>query len=334
MFVAGNRQFIEVFRGRELHGLETGLRRCAAYHKHQMIRRAGRGAQRLHLLQAKFFQPLRVEQGLGFLIEVRLVGRAAALGDEQELIGVAAGGVEIDLRRQVGPGVDLVIHRERHGLGISQVLAGVGLMDPARQAFRIVTTGPDLLAFFADDDGGAGVLTERQDPVGGDLRILEHHQRDHAVVVRRSGVVENRGHLREMRRAQHEIDRLDRLRGQQREPLRRDSQHRLTFELGHRNVLGTQAFILGGIRPQGKRGLVEKCFVGHMGAFIERPGPGCKRKSVDRESPDSLLWCGLRPPGHVKAPGKRLPGGSLQYSIASRSRFPSIRPLPGGQTRS
>jgi hypothetical protein len=75
-----------------------------------VIGRAGGGAERLHFLDAEFLEALRIEQGLGFLIEKGLVGRAAALGDEEEFVGIALGGVEVDLRGQVGLGVDLVIH--------------------------------------------------------------------------------------------------------------------------------------------------------------------------------------------------------------------------------
>ena len=55
------------------------------------------------------------------------------------------------------------------------------------------------------------------------------------------------GNLREVRRAQHEIDRLQRFRSQQREPLRRDPEHGLALEFGHRDVIRGEALILCGI---------------------------------------------------------------------------------------
>lgn len=53
-----------------------------------------------------------VEQRLGLLIEERLVGRAAALGHKQKLVAAAFGGVEINLRGQIGFGVCFVEHVE------------------------------------------------------------------------------------------------------------------------------------------------------------------------------------------------------------------------------
>ena len=47
------------------------------------------GAERLHLLEQPRQQRLLVEQRLGLLEQVALVGAATALGDEQELVGVA-----------------------------------------------------------------------------------------------------------------------------------------------------------------------------------------------------------------------------------------------------
>jgi hypothetical protein len=52
---------------------------------------------------------LRVEQRLRLLEQEALVGRAAALGHEQELVLVAVGRGHLDLRRQVGAGVDLLL---------------------------------------------------------------------------------------------------------------------------------------------------------------------------------------------------------------------------------
>jgi hypothetical protein len=76
-----------------------------------MIRRARGGAERLHLLESH--DALLVEHGRSLDNRKALVRRAAALGDEQELVGVAIGGILIDLRGQVGAGVLLVEHVQR-----------------------------------------------------------------------------------------------------------------------------------------------------------------------------------------------------------------------------
>ena len=63
----------------------------------------------------------------------------------------------------------------------------------------IVTGSADVLAFFAYDNGGACVLAGGKDAVGGDFRVLEQHQGNHAVIVRGISVIENRSHLLQVR---------------------------------------------------------------------------------------------------------------------------------------
>src|SRR5258705_374959 len=76
-----------------------------ADHDREVIRRARRGPERADLGVEKRAQPVGVQDRLGLLVQVALVGRAAALGHEQEVILVAVVGVELDLCRQVGAGV-------------------------------------------------------------------------------------------------------------------------------------------------------------------------------------------------------------------------------------
>ena len=114
-------ELVEVVRRGELGRLDGELRRRAADHDGQVVRRAGGGAERLHLVEHPRQQRRLVEQRLGLLEQVALVGAAAALGDEQELVGVAVDGGDLDLGRQVGAGVDLVVHRERRHLAVAQV---------------------------------------------------------------------------------------------------------------------------------------------------------------------------------------------------------------------
>ena len=94
-------------------------------------------------------------------------------------------------------------------------------MDALGEPLGVVAAGPDLLALLADDGGGAGVLAEGQDAVGGDLgvacSIISATMRSFS---RGLGVVEDGGDLREVGRAQGEVDRLDRLVGEQGEALR------------------------------------------------------------------------------------------------------------------
>ena len=84
-------QRVEVARRRELRRLQRELGRRAADDDGEVVRRARRGAERAHLLVEERAAGSRVEQRLGLLEQVALVGRAAALGHEQELVGVAVG---------------------------------------------------------------------------------------------------------------------------------------------------------------------------------------------------------------------------------------------------
>src|SRR5690606_33310786 len=105
----------------------------------------------------EFFEALGIQQGLGLLVEEGLVGGAAALGDEEEFVFGALGRVEVDLRGEVGAGVGLLIHVQRCGLGVAEILLGVALIDALGEPLGVVGAGPDLLALLAHDGGGAGV---------------------------------------------------------------------------------------------------------------------------------------------------------------------------------
>ena len=70
------------------------------------------------------------------------------------------------------------------------------------------------------------------------------------------GVVQDSSHLLQVRRAQEEIDVVKRLRGQQRECLRLDAQHVMSFPGFHRDVLFRQQSVLGIVRSKFKQFLV------------------------------------------------------------------------------
>ena len=82
-------QAVEVAGAGQLGGLDRDLGAGAADDHGEVVRRAGGRAERLHLLEQPGQQRLLVEQRLGLLEQVALVGAAAALGHEQELVLVA-----------------------------------------------------------------------------------------------------------------------------------------------------------------------------------------------------------------------------------------------------
>ena len=214
-----------------------------------MVGRAGGGAERLHLLHQELLQGARIQEGLGLLVEVGLVGRAAALGQEEELVLVARGGVDVDLRRQVGLGVDLVVHVQRRVLGIAQVLLGVGGVDAGREHLGVVTAGPHVLSLLGDHAGGAGVLADRQHVVGGHLGVAQHGIGHFLVVARGFGVGKNLGDLLVVGRTQAEGDLAHGLVGQHLQPFRIDLEHLLTVE-------GLGGHVLGGTFQQPEFGCI------------------------------------------------------------------------------
>ncbi len=212
--VAFEGQRVEVFGRGELDGLEAGFGRGTTDDDHEVIGRARGGAQMLHLVDDERLQALRVQQRLGLLKQEGFVGRTAALGDKEKFIARPLGGVEIDLRREVRARVDLLVHVERDRLRVTEILLGVGLVDALGEVFGIVRPGPDLLAFFRDDGGRAGVLTEWQDALRRHLGVAQHRERDISIVRGGLGVVEDGGDLLEMLRAEQERTVAHRLAGE------------------------------------------------------------------------------------------------------------------------
>ena len=64
-------------------------------------------------------------------MEEGLVRRPAAFLDEGKFVLGALAGIEVDLRRQVGGGVDLVEHAGRGELRIAEIALLVGVIDTA-----------------------------------------------------------------------------------------------------------------------------------------------------------------------------------------------------------
>ena len=130
---ARGRQRVEVLRGGVLRGLQRVLPRGAADHHGEVVGRAGGRTDQAQFLLQELHHPRRVQQRLRLLVEVALVGRAAALGHEQELVGVGVPvrvvGVDLDLGRQVGAGVALVPHGQRRELRVAEVQRRVRVVD-------------------------------------------------------------------------------------------------------------------------------------------------------------------------------------------------------------
>lgn len=129
MLVAGGGQAVVILRGGEFDVFHRRFSRGAADDEGEVVRRARGSAERDHLVGQKLHDALRIEHGASLLIEEGFVRRAAAFGDEEELVGVAIGGIQIELRGQVGAGVLFVEHVQRGVLRVAQVVLRVGEID-------------------------------------------------------------------------------------------------------------------------------------------------------------------------------------------------------------
>jgi hypothetical protein len=147
-----------------------------------VVRRAGGRAQRADLGVQELEHAGLVQDGLGLLVEVALVGRAAALGHEQQLVGIAVDGGDLDLGRQVGARVDLLPHRQRGHLRVAQVRRLVGLEDAPGDGLLVAAARDDALAPLALDDGGARVLAHGEHAARGDGGVLQQVERHEAVI--------------------------------------------------------------------------------------------------------------------------------------------------------
>ena len=237
------REVVEVVRRGVLGGLQRVLRRRAADDHGQVVRRAGRGAERADLLVQELQHPLGVQDRLRLLVEEGLVGRATALGHEQELVRrpvstVFRRRVELDLRGQVGAGVRLLPHRDRRELGVAQVELRVGVVHAERDRLGVVGAGDHALGLLAHHDRRAGVLAHRQHAAGRDVDVLEQVERDEPVVARRLGVVDDPPQLGQVRGPQVVGDVVHRLGRQVPDRLRRHLQERAPVRLERGDALG------------------------------------------------------------------------------------------------
>jgi hypothetical protein len=151
-------------------------------------------------------QPVAGEDRGRRLEQEGLVGRAAALGDEQELVGLVPLRIDLDLRRQVRARVDLLEHRQRRELRIAEVLLEVGVPHALGDGGLVLAVGEDEAALLAHHDRRPGVLAHGQHAARGDVGVLQKVVGHELVVRGRLGVVEDGGELLQVARAQQVVD--------------------------------------------------------------------------------------------------------------------------------
>jgi len=247
-------QRVEVLRRGVLRGLHRELGRRAADHDGQVVGRAGGGAERADLLVEEGHHRRRVQDRLRLLVQVALVRRAAALGHEQELVGVLVAGsgvcVQLDLGGQVRAGVLLLPHGQRRVLGVAQVQLRVGVEHALAERKLVGALAEHLLAALAHDDRGARVLAHRQHAAGGDVGVL-HQVEGHELVVRaRLGILEDRAQLGQVGRTQVVRDVVHRGLGEELQRLGGNLQERASVRtLNGLHTLGGEEPVGGGVLP-------------------------------------------------------------------------------------
>ena len=115
-------------------------------------------------------------------------------------------------------------HVECGGLRVAEVFLRVAFVNAFGDPFGVIRSGPDLLALFGEDGRGAGILAHRQNSLGRDLGVFQQGQRDVTVVGGRLRIVEDRGDLLEVFRAQVKRGVVKRLLGEERDRLGCDLQ--------------------------------------------------------------------------------------------------------------
>ena len=204
-------------------------------------------------------QRFLVQQRLGLLVEEGLVGRTAALGNEEEFIlhaGVAA--VNVDLRWEVRTGILLLGHRERHDLRIAQVAVFVGLVHAFGNVFRIVGARIDVLALVADADGRAGVLARGEFALGRNDLVEQHGVSHELVVVGGLGIVEDVAQLLQVGGTQVERHVAVSGFGQEFEASGVDLEDLAAVAFDDFHVILRQQTVLGFVFPDGERLLINE----------------------------------------------------------------------------
>ena len=161
--VTGRRQRVVVMGRSQFDREEVLLRRGTANDDCDMIGRTSSRTERFHFLHEERNEGSRIlDTCLGLLIEIGFVRRTATFGDTEETVFRSFGSLQVDLGREVTLGIHLVVHVERRILRIAEVAFGVGIIDTFAERFFVTETGPYFLAFLAVDDGGTGILAQRQ----------------------------------------------------------------------------------------------------------------------------------------------------------------------------
>ena len=230
-----------------------------------MVRRAGRRSKSLHLLHKERHESARIEDSLGHLIEVGLVGRAATLHDAEELIFHTLLSLDVDLGREVALRVDFLVHIQRSVLAVAKILLGVSLVNTLRESLGVIEAGPDLLSLFSVDNRCTCVLAERQFAFGGHLGVAQEAQSHVFVIVGSLRIAQDLGDLLVVCRPQKDVHIPESGVRKHSQSLRSHLKDRMPLELAKGHALARQLVVLSCVRSQLEhRSVFEFCHINEI----------------------------------------------------------------------
>mmetsp|Transcript_23879 Transcript_23879/g.62749 ORF Transcript_23879/g.62749 Transcript_23879/m.62749 type:complete len:236 (-) Transcript_23879:359-1066(-) len=182
---------VQVLAARQLHSLQRLFRRQAANYERQVVGRTSCCAEFHHLFFHELGEGPFVQNALGFLQELRLVGRAATFRHEQKIIVVPRLRQHVDLRWQVGLCVRLLKHTRCSDLRVTQIAFGVGTIDAMRNVLLIKTVREHITSSRGHHYRSPRVLARWHHLPGRGASVFQQLKRDKTIVARRLWILQN-----------------------------------------------------------------------------------------------------------------------------------------------
>ncbi|GFI68143.1 hypothetical protein IMSAG192_01684 [Muribaculaceae bacterium] len=220
-------------------------------------------AERLHLLYEEWHELLGIEQRFCLLVEVGLVGRASALGHEEEIVFVAVDSVEVDLCGKVASGVYLVVHVKRSVLRVAQVASCVCVIYTVGYLLFVASAGVYVLAFLADAYCRTGVLAEGELSFSRDFSVAQHCESHKLIVLAGFWVGKDFGYHLVVLATEHERIVVCCLTGKHAERLGVYHEHLAVAPFLNLHIVGCEVIVLGFVGRHREWRLIYKRFYGH-----------------------------------------------------------------------
>mmetsp|Transcript_102013 Transcript_102013/g.197491 ORF Transcript_102013/g.197491 Transcript_102013/m.197491 type:complete len:267 (-) Transcript_102013:333-1133(-) len=190
----------------ELDGLHRHVWAQTADDDREMIRRTSSRAKSRDLLLHEVDERFLVEETLGLLQELRLIGAAASLGDKQKFVFGTVARRDVDLSWQIVPRVRLLEHAIWRHLRITQIAADVCVIDALGEVQGILTICQHEVPTAPNDCGSARILTAGKLPARRYNSVLQQLPRHQTVISASLRVLQDCFQLSEVARPKQVID--------------------------------------------------------------------------------------------------------------------------------